>query len=103
MNYTFQYHKKNESARHYSLKQISKYICWNRRYNLIAEEVGCFSQNELGSKNVADVIGLKMNNTYGKLNNLKIDSICIEAKQSKQDYYNGFVSGCLYYYPERIA
>ena len=94
MKYNFQFRKMNESETHYALKQIAKYICWNRRYNIIGEEVFCFSTNSLGNKNVADVIGIKMPRIYGKLDKIKIDTICIEARQSKQDYYNGFVSSC---------
>jgi len=85
MKYKSIYQKGNESTRHYMLKQISKYIAWDRGYKIMAEEVNMLSVNELGKKNIADLVAVKKQGT-------KYTSICIEAKQSRADYKNGFVS-----------
>lgn len=97
MNYYSIYQKGNESERHYMLKQISRYIAFQRGFKVNAEEINLFSTNEFGYKNIADLVGIRMNNTYGR-NDPKIDTICIEAKQSKADYKNGFVSSADFNY-----
>lgn len=97
LNYYSIYQKGNETERHYMLKQISKYIAFQRGFKVCAEEVNLFSTNKLGSKNIADLIGIKMNNTYGR-KEPEITTICIEAKQSKSDYKNGFVSSADFNY-----
>jgi len=97
MNYYSIYQKKNETERHYMLKQISKYIAFERGFKVLAEEVNLFSTNKLGNKSIADLVGIRMNNTYGK-KEPKIDTICIEAKQSKSDYMNSFVSSADFNY-----
>jgi len=79
------------------LKQISKYIAFERGFKVLAEEVYLYSTNKLGSKSIADLIGIKMNYTYGR-KEPKIDTICIEAKQSKSDYMNSFVSSADFNY-----
>lgn len=71
-------------------------------YTIIGEEVSLFSSNELGEKNITDALGIKMRNIYMSGINgndkLKFDCMSIEAKQSKQDYYNSFVSSADYNY-----
>jgi len=84
MDYYSIYQKKNETERHYMLKQISKYLAWQRGFKICAEEVYLYSNNELGSKNIADMIGIRMNNTYDR-KEPTIDVLCVEAKQSKAD------------------
>lgn len=97
MNYYSIYQKGNESERHYMLKQISRYVAFKMGYKICGEEIDLFSTNEFGYKNKADLVAAKMNNTYDR-KEPKIDFICIEAKQSKQDYLNGFVSGADFNY-----
>lgn len=83
------------------LKQISKYIAFERGYKINAEEVRLYSNNKLGEKYIADLVGIKMNAFHERNNKIitpKIDVICIEAKQSRQDYFNGFVSSADYNY-----
>lgn len=87
------YQKGNESQNHYILKQLSRIIAFNLGYVIGAEEVDMFSVNDLGRKNIADYIGIKYIHKWVKYED-DIKSICIEAKQSKSDYKNGFVSSC---------
>jgi len=98
----FQYRKMNESERHYTLKQIAKYFLFKNGYNCVAEEVYMFSANELGNKDITDTLGIKMRNVYNNglkgYDQLKFDCMSIESKQSKQDYYNSFVSSADYNY-----
>lgn len=92
---TCAYQKGNETRNHYILKQLSRIIAFNLGYKIGAEEVDMFSVNDFGRKNIADYIGLKYIHKWvkGKYED-DIKSICIEAKQSKSDYKNGFVSSC---------
>lgn len=89
------YQKGNESQKHYILKQLSRIIAFNLGYKIGAEEVELSSVNDFGRKYKADYIGLKYIHKWnkGKYED-DIKSICIEAKQSKSDYKNGFVSSC---------
>lgn len=98
----FQYRKLNESERHYALKQIGKYFLFQQGYNCVAEEVYLYSSNEFGRKDITDCLGIKMKNRYNNglkgCDALKFDTMSIEAKQSKQDYYNSFVSSADFNY-----
>lgn len=97
LNYYSIFQKGNETERHYMLKQISKYIAFQRGFKICAEEVNLYSTNKLGNKNIADLVGIRMSNTYGR-KEPKIDTICIEAKQSRSDYMNSFVSSADFNY-----
>jgi len=103
LNYTFQFHKKNESERHYMLKQIGKFFLYKIGYTCIGEEIELYSQNELGKKCRTDLLGIKMRNMHTNSINdsykdLKFDCMSIEAKQSRSDYYNSFVSSADFNY-----
>jgi len=105
MNYN-----KNESKEHYELKQIAKYILYQKGYNCIATEVqfSRYSQYlkkynwfkpKATHKNTIDVVGIK-----GSLFSLKENEIDkykvmgIESKASYQDFLNGFCCQCEYTY-----
>jgi hypothetical protein len=100
----------NESATHFELKQIAKYILKNRNYNIIGEEI-CVDRSqylldypqfkkEVLYKNMIDVVGLQNKGTFyfGQHwghNEVSLDEpkwrvIGIEAKASLEDFKNGF-------------
>lgn len=54
------YQKGNESQKHYILKQISKYVAFERSCKVGAEEVYLLSKNELGRKLYADYVAIKL-------------------------------------------
>lgn len=101
---------RNESRSHYELKQIAKYVLYQKGYNCIATEVsfskysrylGEFKQfnSHAVEKNIIDAIGIR-----GNLANLRDDALDkyklmgIEAKASKSDFLNGFCCQCEYTY-----
>lgn len=90
------YQKGNESQRHYILKQLARIIAFQFGYKIGAEEVHYFSvdMNTKKRKNIADYIGLRYIHKWVKGHyEDDIKSICIEAKQSREDFNNGFVTG----------
>lgn len=110
----------NESAEHYELKQIAKYILKNKGYNIIGEEIEIgigkylndykqFNNKKLHKSRI-DVVGLNLKGTfYSYVPYRKKDiekgkdiiykeplfkSMGIEAKVSLSDFKNGFNTKC---------
>lgn len=103
-------HNKNESKEHYELKQIAKYILYQKGYNCIATEVS-FSKYckylkdynwfkaKATSKSTIDVIGVKGNLLNVRENTVdKYKVMGIESKASYSDFLNGFCCQCEYTY-----
>lgn len=84
---------KNETAAHYELKQISKYLARIKGCYIIAEEVSGFADKSISKKKgVVDVAGIKLVDTNIK----KLPEIVtygFEAKASLADFKNGFNAG----------
>ena len=104
------HYNKNESKEHYELKQIAKYILYQKGYNCIATEVQMSRYNQYlkeydwfnkkaTTKNIIDVVGIKGNMLNLRQNTVdKYKIMGIESKASYQDFLNGFCCQCEYTY-----
>lgn len=103
-------YNRNESKEHYELKQIAKYILYQKGYNCIATEVQfakyCdylkdykwFKTNAI-RKNIIDVVGVKGNLlTLREATVDKYKVMGIESKASYADFLNGFCCQAEYTY-----
>lgn len=90
--------KMNESAEHYELKQIAKYLLWAAGYTVIGTEVGGFNDwhtrndgfpENCSYKNTIDTVGFKMTGWSNGVPK-SISTWGMEAKASLSDYKNGF-------------
>ncbi len=103
-------YNKNESKIHYELKQIAKYVLYQKGYTCIATEVSMtrynryldsypwFNKNAV-SKIIIDAVGIRgnlINTRHMDLENYK--SMGIESKASYSDFINGFCTQCEYTY-----
>jgi hypothetical protein len=96
--------KLNETAEHYELKQVAKYILWSRGYTIIGTEVSGFYDAHLRNdgfpegcahKNTIDTVGIRAQGwEAGSVRSIGIYGI--EAKASLSDYKNGFCTVCPY-------
>lgn len=88
-------HPRNESAAHFTLKQIAKYLARHKGCIIIGEEVSGFADKTIhkSKKGIIDVAGIKIVDT--KVKELpEIITYGYESKASLQDYKRGFNAGC---------
>ena len=91
---------KNESEKHFLLKEISKYILWGWGYNKLGTEVANMwdfdisklfykpSNKNYSRKNIIDCVGIKKVHVASR--KYHYDMKGIEAKASLSDFKNGF-------------
>lgn len=94
-------HPKNESAQHYELKQIAKYIAKQKGCTIIAEEVDGFMDCDIkmnaNKHGKVDVAAIKIVDTSTK-ELPDIVSYAFESKASLSDFKSGFNAGADYNY-----